>query len=532
MEHPPFPAYEGDQPYVFVCYSHADASIVYPELERLREQGLNIWYDEGVSPGTVWRDELAHSIENAATLLFFVSPSSVQSANCQREVHFALDQERRIVAVYLQPAVLPAGLRLAMLHRQAIHRYELPLADYERKILRSLAHDASTSGAISKQRDAAAPRHDRVLVGVESAPPGANDAWGSELVGAVTRYISWHGGAFRAVAGAPMYPGEPNYRVVLRVDNDTHGFRIAWQLAHVSTAEVVWASRFNTAPDATLDPQRIAEMIAEGLLRQISDHVLRGIGDDDAMTYSQLVLKAGQLHYLDRMQVTVRERQVLRAIELEPRTGLGYALLAELLSWKIANGISEDRDDADRLNDAAQTALRLDPNDPQVLLSVGITRCRVLDYTRGLSLIRRSLALAPTVNAKDELARSLCFAGEPIEAIKLFREILDTMPAGHTFPFGRLALALTQAGLLEEALVYSTLATVHFPDDYYGWIVHANVLAQIGQESEGRVALAEAQRMVKGLRIDVAIERTEAMYGHSAEQRAFLTGGLRKMLSE
>ncbi len=54
----PFPAYRGDEPYIFVSYAHTDTASVYPEIARLTGQGFNIWYDEGISPGTVWRDEL------------------------------------------------------------------------------------------------------------------------------------------------------------------------------------------------------------------------------------------------------------------------------------------------------------------------------------------------------------------------------------------------------------------------------------------------------------------------------------------
>ena len=47
----PFEAYGGDEPYVFVSYAHEDAQAVYSELGWLREQGVNVWYDEGISPG-------------------------------------------------------------------------------------------------------------------------------------------------------------------------------------------------------------------------------------------------------------------------------------------------------------------------------------------------------------------------------------------------------------------------------------------------------------------------------------------------
>ena len=37
----PFPAYEGTEPYFFVCYAHDDAALVYPEINRLREAGFH-----------------------------------------------------------------------------------------------------------------------------------------------------------------------------------------------------------------------------------------------------------------------------------------------------------------------------------------------------------------------------------------------------------------------------------------------------------------------------------------------------------
>ena len=44
----PFPAYQGDQPYIFVCYSHADTEIVFPELydedgNRLEKYDQTAW---------------------------------------------------------------------------------------------------------------------------------------------------------------------------------------------------------------------------------------------------------------------------------------------------------------------------------------------------------------------------------------------------------------------------------------------------------------------------------------------------------
>ncbi|MCZ6641363.1 MAG: winged helix-turn-helix domain-containing protein, partial [Gammaproteobacteria bacterium] len=87
---PPFPAYEGDRPYVFVCYAHSDRSNIYPELVRLKEAGVNVWYDEGISVGSEWTEELGNAIEGCSRFLYYVSRASVSSRNCRDEVQFAL----------------------------------------------------------------------------------------------------------------------------------------------------------------------------------------------------------------------------------------------------------------------------------------------------------------------------------------------------------------------------------------------------------------------------------------------------------
>jgi hypothetical protein len=65
-DEPPFTAYRGAETYVFVCYSHHDTAAVYDDLALLRSSGVRIWYDEGISPGTQWSDELARALDGAA----------------------------------------------------------------------------------------------------------------------------------------------------------------------------------------------------------------------------------------------------------------------------------------------------------------------------------------------------------------------------------------------------------------------------------------------------------------------------------
>lgn len=132
----PFSAYRGDGPYVFVCYAHEDADAVYREIAWLNECGVKVWFDEGISPGSEWTEELASAIQGCSRVLYFVTPNSVVSKHCRRELNFAQEEDRDVVAIYLQATDVPAGLRLSLNDRQAILMYDLSEEEYRKRLMR------------------------------------------------------------------------------------------------------------------------------------------------------------------------------------------------------------------------------------------------------------------------------------------------------------------------------------------------------------------------------------------------------------
>ena len=136
----PFPAYRGDEPYVFVCYAHDDSAVVYPEIEWLHDQGTNLWYDEGISAGKVWRAEIAEAIQGAATFLYYISASSLASEHCNREVDYALDRGFQVLPVYLEEVNLTPELDLALNRVQALHRARD--SSYKQHLLNALGQPA------------------------------------------------------------------------------------------------------------------------------------------------------------------------------------------------------------------------------------------------------------------------------------------------------------------------------------------------------------------------------------------------------
>lgn len=117
---PPFDAYKGDAPYIFVSYAHKNSDAVYAHITRLHNEGFRIWYDEGIDPGTDWSDEIASALVNADVFLVFISDAAVASHNVRKEIVFGIDQKKYMVCVHVEETELPSGLRMQLGNIQAL----------------------------------------------------------------------------------------------------------------------------------------------------------------------------------------------------------------------------------------------------------------------------------------------------------------------------------------------------------------------------------------------------------------------------
>jgi hypothetical protein len=135
---PPFEAYEGEDPYLFISYSHQDAHFVYPEITQLRDAGYNIWYDEGVAASNEWPEEIANAVLGCSVFVCFISPRATDSINCRNEINLALNEKKPFLAIHLEETDLPPGLRLRMGDLQAILKDKIPTERYLSKVTSTL----------------------------------------------------------------------------------------------------------------------------------------------------------------------------------------------------------------------------------------------------------------------------------------------------------------------------------------------------------------------------------------------------------
>lgn len=118
-----FKPYEGDEAYTFISYSHKDKALVFPILERMAEDGYNIWYDEGIDPGSEWPETIANHLDNCSSFIAFISNNSLSSANCRREINFALKKNKPFISIVLEEVEMSLGMDMQLSANQSIFKH-------------------------------------------------------------------------------------------------------------------------------------------------------------------------------------------------------------------------------------------------------------------------------------------------------------------------------------------------------------------------------------------------------------------------
>jgi len=118
-------AYNGNEPFIFISYSHEDSKIVYREIEWLHEKGFKMWYDQGLPPSSNWEYVIPDKISKCAAFIVFISENAVVSKNVGREISYAIRHKSEgILPVFIEQTKLPKEIEFNLLSIQWISKYE------------------------------------------------------------------------------------------------------------------------------------------------------------------------------------------------------------------------------------------------------------------------------------------------------------------------------------------------------------------------------------------------------------------------
>lgn len=153
-----FDVYDGDDPYCFVSYSHANTDQVYGVLNALAERKFRLWYDDSMEIGDDFRKELYERISRCEAFLLFISPESMRSKYCGMEIITAHQLGKRIYPVQLdRDAEIPAPLKLILDNLQHVKAYTNERR-YVQKLIESLPPETMrrlsiTDGVVTRCED-------------------------------------------------------------------------------------------------------------------------------------------------------------------------------------------------------------------------------------------------------------------------------------------------------------------------------------------------------------------------------------------
>ncbi|MBC6938089.1 MAG: TIR domain-containing protein [Chloroflexi bacterium] len=100
---------EPAMPHVFISYSRKDVDFAAHLHEALAQRQKDVWRDKEDIPLTAdWWQEICAGIEAADNFLFIISPDSVRSDVCRREIEHAVSNNKRLVPVNYREVTDPA----------------------------------------------------------------------------------------------------------------------------------------------------------------------------------------------------------------------------------------------------------------------------------------------------------------------------------------------------------------------------------------------------------------------------------------
>jgi len=138
---PPFPAYRGTMPYIFVSYSHADMKEVFRIIKQLNASRYRIWFDEGIEPGNEWPEVVGRAVLGCSQCIVFMSPTAVDSRNVRNEINLATSADKNIIVIYLKSTSLSEGLLLQIGTVQYYNKFEMVDREFIDKLKRVLSND-------------------------------------------------------------------------------------------------------------------------------------------------------------------------------------------------------------------------------------------------------------------------------------------------------------------------------------------------------------------------------------------------------
>ena len=85
---------------IFISYSHRDKAFVEHLCTEFEAHGRTVWVDwKDIQPTGEWLQEVYTGVKAADAFIFVISPDSVVSPECRKEINCAVEHNKRLIPV-------------------------------------------------------------------------------------------------------------------------------------------------------------------------------------------------------------------------------------------------------------------------------------------------------------------------------------------------------------------------------------------------------------------------------------------------
>lgn len=130
-------AYEGNEPYLFISYSHKDGQALSAVIRVLKANHVRFWFDNGLHSGDDWNMAIAKHLMGAAACLLLLSPNSAESEYVKNELNFAMNHRIPIHTLLVRQFTLPLDIEMMTGRIQMVDM----TSDYQQKLIKALPHE-------------------------------------------------------------------------------------------------------------------------------------------------------------------------------------------------------------------------------------------------------------------------------------------------------------------------------------------------------------------------------------------------------
>lgn len=122
-----FPPYEGDEPYLYLCFDEADAGRVRPLLAALYKRGCRVWYSMGKAADAKRIERRSARIRHASLLLLYLTPDAANDEAMKSMLGYYQEFGGPVISVEAAPSSELGGLSYVLAERaQRVRAYDLP----------------------------------------------------------------------------------------------------------------------------------------------------------------------------------------------------------------------------------------------------------------------------------------------------------------------------------------------------------------------------------------------------------------------